>query len=1602
MSQLAHQNREHPSNLHYAQPASPGGRGRAQSTPQSPQTHPALSASRPAQSDNRAQHHHRPDAAPYTPISPTNFDYQYNGSTQDSPTIGRPSIVGSNSRLDYQSRPAHIPSPIAILPLGSPSSAFGSSPNSPLSSAGARFRKPAPSPLHNTTAISPPTSASPIKSAFSHSGTPVPFSPLQASSTIFPASSAPTPRFVHPDGQDDPDGEYSYYNSDSSGTATPEDTKAPEFLTSPQEALKLHIPDESTSEPKPVNKTGALANTKPSAVPGSSKMEAIKAPPRNPSIDSAVSNISSTSLLPKSPQDVAYSPADVEKLVKAAGSPEAVIAHLLKDKNSQSQQNAQLWRLVDKQRAMILGLNKDLERSLKEKEKYRRKLKDLMTSQATPPASSPGLTQESEDGSSSVAQSLAAPIPTLAIPPSQHNASDAASPTDLSMAPYPITPPADRTNNGSPPAIGEILNPSHHMPEASEHALDRYDPDEEEREAEEARRKADATNELSLSTPLPPRISSRHPPNTPIDAAFSQLQSQHQHQPQPEAAQPETAKSTVAQPVVAAPPASNIVSNFPPPPMPPPPRKPPPAPLQLKATRSSSTLTEREGDSDTDSEYASENAEAMRIKRGRRRTREEDDEMREILALKEAEARSLSKKSKHSSSNKGTPKEPPPEVQLSVESPGASPRTTNPLNAYSEALGSLNGMLSARNPAADSPMLSPGLSVSPHPLAVGSGPNSPPLSPPHTGLAANPLSPRAPRQQIPLPPNTPLQTPQGELVLKSPQPLNIVKSNSTSVETVDTPSSSALSAAERTKVYKGFVSEEYPELLIPPNALIAVMVKVASSRMKPSRASLISLTQLEEDPVFTLAIVSRTDGGELWRVEKDSLSLVKLDSKLKQCAAFSAKTPDRSLFSGHAPAKLDARRRALDQYLEDVFSTPFDAITALDLCKYLSTNVLPPNADEMGSATGQDEEGAPKSGPGGRQYKSGYLTKRGKNFGGWKARFFAVEGPLLKYYETPGGAHLGTIKLQGAQIGRQSHSQNDPTSPAGINDDDDNQYRHAFLILEPKKKDPSSMTKHVLCAEGDKERDAWVSVLLPWTNYQDPAPREKESKAQSGRSSYPANSKVTNTKKKQGRSQQQVQQQSRPSDDTLIGVSYDATKQGDIPSTEYTESPTVVTVPSQMPYSISAPRDPYMIPDPVMWQNKMGGLLPPGTDEKKAKKRSFFGFGPKQRSSSDGTDSLHSEQGAAFALPVYTGPVRRVFGAPLSEAVKYNSPRDVRVPLPAVMYRCIQYLDARGAITEEGIFRLSGSNVVIKQLKERFDTEGDINLLEDEQYHDIHAVASMMKAYLRELPTSILTRDLHMDFVAVTEMNTQTEKIAALQELVKLLPLANGALLRYLIAFLIKIINNADRNKMTVRNVGIVFSPTLTIPAPVFALLLQNYEAIFGIPPEEYELPPRASMEDRTETGSMEGPTRPATSGGLRESPHRHRLTEALADQRRGNTPPPSGAPHAPLGGASQMRSTPTPPLLQRYEPNPYAQQHGNSAAGMRAGYDNTPMSSGPDPNQYYLAQQRQGNERSVSYEQPSTSRTSRRESSMFMGLPPRGLTPQGSSSRLREETRYI
>ncbi|KAL0574700.1 hypothetical protein V5O48_007258 [Marasmius crinis-equi] len=80
--------------------------------------------------------------------------------------------------------------------------------------------------------------------------------------------------------------------------------------------------------------------------------------------------------------------------------------------------------------------------------------------------------------------------------------------------------------------------------------------------------------------------------------------------------------------------------------------------------------------------------------------------------------------------------------------------------------------------------------------------------------------------------------------------------------------------------------------------------------------------------------------------------------------------------------------------------------------------------------------------------------------------------------------------------------------------------------------------------------------------------------------------------------------------------------------------------------------------------------------------------------------------------------------------------------LPALVVRCAQHLLVWG-LHEEGLFRVNGRPSHVSKLRQEFDAGADFDMRECSPGElDPHAVASVFKAFLRELPEPILTHSL--------------------------------------------------------------------------------------------------------------------------------------------------------------------------------------------------------------------------------------------------------------------
>ena len=1168
-------------------------------------------------------------------------------------------------------------------------------------------------------------------------------------------------------------------------------------IPEPSQVQRLRrSPDRSTTQVAQQTPMRAASDVGPSIQPVA-KGDTPPAPgtmPRTSSIDSAISSISSTSHAQKTAVDFKDPTADeIQTLVEAAGSVENLVLHLLRENKHSAQQNGQLWKLVDKQRALLLGLGKDLDRLTKEKDRYKRKLREAqgqtLSSPTLPEQRSQQLRNSQSphtDGPERTTDSPPVqPDAVIQTPPSKHTLAPGSSPIDPAMMPSPLH-------------LGQLqkstLSAAPTQQSESTSSLDGSIEDEAMESQQSAVAAVAQAETDAASTPEHQQsVSGLHHLGTILEPPSVNVT-----EPSPKPQEKASKSFSTARKA--------------------------PAPLNLKQSKASTALAQPIFDSEQQGlDQATIVYPSPPVERGRRKTREDDDKDREVQAMKEEEARSQSKKesaSKNGSHEKVqettltlpkvpvsglplSPRMPPPSLQSALAPSGMLTEGAL-LNAHSHD--------AVTERLVTAPLKSPGLPTSPRPgdrpfaspmprvsKDTGTGLSALPMSPRISG-SGFPLTPRAPRSAIPLPPGSRLNN------------VSLANNNGTAQASTTVPASESnvtSPSVDVPHIYRGLMVSAYPELLLPPNALPSIAIKVASSRLRPSTAN--SMVKAPDAPsVFSLSIFSRSDGEELWCVEKPVFALPQLDQALRTLCSNLPRVPERKLFDGHAPATVDARRNSLNDYFDELLDTEMNEDTAIIICRFLSTDAIDPqrsNSLRQNPTTGSEMSSSePHKG---KPAKVGYLTKRGKNFGGWKSRYYILERGELRCYDHPGGPHLSTIKLQNAQIGRQSAG----SSPTSNHDDpDENQYRHAFLILEPKKKDSNSLVKHVLCAESDVERDEWVETLLL---YVDDSSMDRSTSA--AREAENPSASIT--------SHQEI----------IRSVNYADTAPGASP-TMATHPASSTTGSSHLPAggshtdpaaskgNISSPMNGAVISDASSWGNK------PAVQTKE-RKRNIFHF--KQKPS---VESVGSNLATEAAQNVTSRPrnvaSQPIFGLPLAEAVETCGPIGVDVDLPAVVYRCIEYLQAKDAANEEGLFRLSGSNTLVKALKERFNQEGDVDLLAEDQYYDVHAIASLLKSYLRELPTtSVLTKNLHLNFLHVSELSDPSNKITAFNSLVHQLPPGNYTLLQSLSSYLLQVVQKQERNKMNVRNLALIFSPTLNLPVPIIVMFLSEYHAIFDNSP---------------------------------------------------------------------------------------------------------------------------------------------------------------------------
>ncbi|XP_015237727.1 PREDICTED: rho GTPase-activating protein 29-like isoform X1 [Cyprinodon variegatus] len=217
--------------------------------------------------------------------------------------------------------------------------------------------------------------------------------------------------------------------------------------------------------------------------------------------------------------------------------------------------------------------------------------------------------------------------------------------------------------------------------------------------------------------------------------------------------------------------------------------------------------------------------------------------------------------------------------------------------------------------------------------------------------------------------------------------------------------------------------------------------------------------------------------------------------------------------------------------------------------------------------------------------------------------------------------------------------------------------------------------------------------------------------------------------------------------------------------------------------------------------------------------------------------SLACHKKCLETLPIQCGHKKlqgrlQLFGIDFTQAAK-----NCADGIPFIIKKCTAEIESR-ALNIKGIYRVNGAKSRVEKLCQAFENGKDLVELSELSPHDI---SNVLKLYLRQLPEPLIQYRFYNDLIGLAKecqrviaeeagkpASTQTEEkgapsvqmsriISKIKDLIRQLPTANYRTLRYLIAHLNRVSKQADENKMTASNLGIIFGPTLVKPRQIDA-----------------------------------------------------------------------------------------------------------------------------------------------------------------------------------------
>lgn len=287
-----------------------------------------------------------------------------------------------------------------------------------------------------------------------------------------------------------------------------------------------------------------------------------------------------------------------------------------------------------------------------------------------------------------------------------------------------------------------------------------------------------------------------------------------------------------------------------------------------------------------------------------------------------------------------------------------------------------------------------------------------------------------------------------------------------------------------------------------------------------------------------------------------------------------------------------------------------------------------------------------------------------------------------------------------------------------------------------------------------------------------------------------------------------------------------------------------------------------------------------------------------------------------------------IFGMPIGDLMKIQMEKYPDATVPLIVSKCFDFLIPK-YLDEEGLFRLSCNKEALRFIRTSICLHG-YDLIDQHfgEHDDPHLIANLLKNYFRELPVSLITKNVQVGLLRLLEETDLENQLLIAQHELSKLDTHSFALLETLCDNLHLLSCYSDSNNMSAFNLSIVWTPNIFWKCapdasrnksaeeydvykikPIVEFLVANKPAVFNdrmksflpIVGEVAYLSPRFPSLDRfplsprSKALHLSSPRKSSSANAVAEGPERAELKKSKLS--------PGKKPSSNLDGAMKERS---------------------------------------------------------------------------------------------------